>query len=407
MFAITKLECKKIFTKNNVLIACLFLLICLAKMLPYGQSLDMILDEENFGSGLSYWTLLKKEGIKYDGFLTKSQMKKVRSLYRQSKEKDFVEGARSEEKDLGLKLIYPFQWLAESLNFPSSNGIQDFSIQMSDQEIESFYQDRLKAVKAWIHRSDHPYSQAQVQSILHQARQVKRPFYYAYNEGWRYMRDFLHMTFYLFLIYLVLALSALTSSDDEQGFTEMDLHTKKGRFGLYLAKLRAGEIFASLAYLAYLGFLLVYHWMIYSLHGANASIEFYSSPAIFNLTTCQGFFLEALSGYFASLVMVNIILFVSMFFHKTRVSLVLLTLILIWLNKWAASPQPWANTLAFFTPQNFVRYNFSLSKLLVLKNHVFPYTLTAFFLSLAYISISRIFAMPFMNHYYLKGGKGK
>ena len=65
MFVVTKLECKKIFTKNNLLIACLFLLICLAKMLPYGQSLDMVLDEENFGSGLSYWTLLKKEGIKY------------------------------------------------------------------------------------------------------------------------------------------------------------------------------------------------------------------------------------------------------------------------------------------------------------------------------------------------------
>ena len=407
MFVVTKLECKKIFTKNNLLIACLFLLICLAKMLPYGQSLDMVLDEGNFGSGLSYWTLLKDEGIKYDGFLTKERMKKVRSLYEHSKERDFVEGKRSEEKALGLKLIYPFQWLSESLNFPTSHGIQDFSIQMSDQEIEHFYQNRLKAMKSWIHTADHPYSQAQVQSILSQASQVKRPFYYAYNEGWRYMRDFLHMTFYLFLIYLVLALSPLTSSDDEQGFTEMDLHTKKGRFGLYLAKLRAGEIFASLSYLAYLGFLLVYHWMIYSLHGANASIEFYSSPAIFNLTSCQGFFLEALSGYFASLVMVNIILFFSMLFHRTKISLVLLALVLVLLNKWAASPQSWANTLAYFTPQNFVRYNFSVSKLLVLKNHVFPYTLTAFFLSLVYTSISRLLAMPLMNHYYLKGGKGK
>ena len=407
MFAVVKLELKKIATKNNALIACLFLLICLAKILPYSQSLDMVLGEEKFGSGLSYWTLMKEEGIKYDGLLTEEQMKKVQTLYNESKEKDFVEGARSEEKELGLKLIYPFQWLAQSLNFPKDIEIQDFSIHMSDQGIENFYQDRLKAIGSWVRASYRSYDRSEVESILRQAGDVKTPLCYAYNEGWRYMGDALHMTFYIFLIYLALALTSLTSADEAQGFTEMDVHAKNGRLSLYLAKVRAAELFAGLAYLAYLFFLLLYHGMIYSLHGADASIEFYAGPAVFNLTTWQGYFLEALSGFGAVLVVVNIILFFSLAFRKSKVSLLVLVLAFFWLQKWANSPQPWANTLAYFTPQNFVQSNFSASKLFVLQNHVYPFTAMACFLSLIYIAISRFGAMMIMNRYYLKGGEGK
>ena len=407
MFAVVKLELKKIATKNNALIACLFLLICLAKILPYGQSLDMVLGEEKFGSGLSYWALMKEEGIKYDGYLTKGHLEKVQTLYDKSKEKDFVEGARTEEKELGLKLIYPFQWLAESLNFPKGHDIQDFSIHMREKDMSRFYQDRLKAIGTWTKAPYRSFSQWQAESILRQAGEVKTPIYYAYNEGWRYMGDALHMTFYIFLIYLVLVLSSLTSADEVQGFTDMDVHTKNGRFSLYVAKLRAAELFAVFAYLVYIGFLLFYHWRVFSLHGANASIEFYSEPAIFNLTTWQGYFLEVLSGFFASLVAVNIILFFSLIFRKAKVSLVVLILAFVWVQKWAESPQPWANTLAFFTPQNFVRSNFTASKLLVFQNCVFPYTVTAGFLSLIYSSISRVLARPLMNRYFLKGGMGK
>ena len=254
MFAVVKLEFKKIATKNNALIACLFLLICVAKILPYSQSLDMVLEGGKFGSGLSYWKLMKEEGIKYDGLLTEEQMKKARTLYNESKEKDFVEGARSEEKELGLKLIYPFQWLAQSLNFPKEIEIQDFSIHISDQGIEKFYQDRLKAIGSWTHTSYRSYDRSEVESILRQAGEVKTPLYYAYNEGWRYMGDALHMTFNIFLIYLALALSSLTSADEAQGFTEMDVHAKYGRLSLYLAKVRAAELFAGIAYLTYLFF---------------------------------------------------------------------------------------------------------------------------------------------------------
>lgn len=270
-----------------------------------------------------------------------------------------------------------------------------------------FYQDRLKAIGTWTKAPYRSFSQWQAESILRQASEVKMPIYYAYNEGWRYMGDALHMTFYIFLIYLFLVLSSLTSADEVQGFTDMDVHTKNGRFSLYVAKLRAAELFAGFAYLVYIGFLLFYHWRVFSLHGANASIEFYSEPAIFNLTTWQGYFLEVLSGFFASLVAVNIILFFSLIFRKAKVSLVVLILAFVWVQKWAESPQPWANTLAFFTPQNFVRSNFTASKLLVFQNCVFPYTVTAGFLSLIYSSISRVLARPLMNRYFLKGGMGK
>lgn len=158
----------------------------------------MVLEGGKFGSGLSYWKLMKEEGIKYDGLLTKEQMKKVQTLYNESKEKDFVEGARTEEKELGLKLIYPFQWLAQSLNFPKEIEIQDFSIHMSDQGIENFYQDRLKAIGSWVLASYRSYDRSEVESILRQAGDVKTPLCYAYNEGWRYMGDALHMTFYIF-----------------------------------------------------------------------------------------------------------------------------------------------------------------------------------------------------------------
>ena len=408
MYPVIKLEAKKILNRDNILIGCIFLLICLVKIFPYSQSLDMVTGEGDFCSGVAGWSQMKEEGMAYDGVLNQDHMRKVRDLYNSSKDKPFVEQTRSDEGDLGLRLMFPFQWLANSMNFPYGElGMQDFSINLSDQQIDTFYQNRLEGIKEFIGDSNGSYNDQEIDRIMDKASKVKTPFYYEYNEGWRYLGEFFEMTFYIFLIYLVFVLSSSMSQDSKIGLREMDLSTKKGRLGLYLSKVRAGQIFGTMAYLFYLLFLLLYNLMVYSLHGAHASLEFIDSPAIFNLSSWQAFAVQAFVGFWAMLAMVNIIVLFSVLFKRNKVTLFILGLFLIWVNKWSHSMVPWASILTYFTPQNFVTDTFSIFKVFVLGNQVLPYGLLGICLSLIYIAISRILAMPLMDFYYLKGGGRK
>lgn len=405
MLPVVKLETKKILNRNNLIIGCIFLLLCLVKIFPYSQSLDMVSRQGEFRSGFAGWRQMMEEGKAYDGLVTPAHMKKTRDLYNSSKDKAYVEMESTEEGDRGLRLIYPFQWLANSMNFPYGEvGMQDFSIKLSDQEMEDFYPNRLRALREHLAYS---YSGQDVDRIMDRASQVKTPFYYEYNEGWRYLLEFFQMTFYIFLIYLVFVLSSYVSKNSSLGLREMDLSTTNGRMALYMAKVRSGEIFGSLAYLVYLGFLILYNGLVYSLHGAHASLEFLDSPAIFNLSSWQAFAFSAFVGYWAMLAMVNIIVFSSALFKRNKPTLVILSLLILWINYWSQSVVEWASTLTYFSPQNFVADNLSVFKLFILAGQVIPYGFVAIALSLAYIAISRILALPLMNAYHLQGGGGE
>lgn len=323
MNSVTRLELKKLHNKKNYLIGIIFFVMITVIMLTK-SSIDVVDNDGEFVSGIGSWKILKEQGISSDGLVTVDYMKKEREKYRNSINKLYIEGIRTDDRDLGLRLEHPQSVLFINLNFPfRAFKTLHMDMNLNDEEIEGFYENWPNAVERYLGLSHLKYTEEEIEVIVKKAKQVKTPFYYEYNRGWHSFVYQMSITFYIFLIYIAFVLCDLLAKDNENGIEQMALSTRDSRKILYIRKLHAAEIFSSIAYLCYIVLLLIYSAIVFSLHGANSSIQFFTDANIFSLTTGQAVFIEIIVGYFSTIVITHLVLFLSVLFKRGKIALLI------------------------------------------------------------------------------------
>lgn len=401
MNSVTRLELKKLNNKKTYLIGSIFLVVIIVLMLIRSTT-DIVDENGEFLSGIRGWKILKEQGITSDGFVTVDYMKREREKYQNSINKPYVEGVQSEDRDLGLKLQHPQDLLFWELNFPYRNfGTPYGDMNLTDEEIENFYEHWYLSVGRLLRETESNYDDEQIEAIINKARDVEAPFYYEYNRGWHLLIYQIERTFYVFLIYIAFILCDLLAKDSESGIEQIALSTKESRKSLFTKKLHAAEIFSTIAYLCYVGTLFIYHGMIYSLHGGSASVQFLEGLYIFSLTTWQAVFIKIIVGYFATIVITHLILFMSAMIKKGKVVLFICGIYIYFVHDYGASISSWIQRLMYFMPQGFIHQVLAIRKLTVVGSFVIPYAAMAIFLSLVYMLILRIAGKIVMKHYYI------
>jgi len=401
MNSVTRLELKKLHNKKNYLIGIIFFVMITVLMLTR-SSIDVVDSDGKFISGIGSWKILKEQGISSDGWVTVDYMKKEREKYQNSVNKLYIEGIRTDDRELGLKLDHPHMMLFANLNIPyRAFNTMNIDMNLNDEEIESFYENWPNAVERYLGQSHLKYSEEEIEVIVKKAEQVKTPFYYEYNRGWHTLGYQMRETFYIFLIYIAFVLCDLLAKDNENGIEQMTLSTRDSRKGLYIRKLHASEIFSSIAYLFYIGLLLIYSSIVYSLHGANSSIQFLDVINIFSLTMWQAVFIEFIVGYFSTIVITHFVLFLSALFKRGKIALLICVIYLYLVNDYKMSISDSIQNIMYFMPQQFIQGVTRTEKLTVIGSLVMPYALVAIFLSTIYILIFRLISKIVMKHYYI------
>lgn len=401
MNSVTRLELKKLHNKKNYLIGIIFFLMITILMLTK-SSLDVVNNDGEFIRGIKSHKILKEQGISSDGYVTFDYMKEEREKYQNSINKLYIEGIRREDRDLGLRLEHPLGLLFSSLNFPYGHfNTLHHDMNLSDEQIESYYENRPNAIAKYFEQPHFKYTEEEVEVIVKRAEKVKTPFYYEYSRGWSELDVKYSATFYIFLIFIAFILCDLLAKDNENGIEQIALSTRDSRKSLYIRKLHAAEIFSSIAYLCYVGLLLIYSSIVFSLHGANTSIQFFDMVSVFSLTTWQAVFIEFVVGYFSAIVITHLVLFFSALLKRGKAALFICVIYLYLVNdyKWSISES--VQNIMYFMPQQFIQGAIHTENLTVIGSFVIPYALVGIFLSIIYILILRFASKMVMKHYYI------
>lgn len=401
MNSVTRLELKKLHNKKNYLMGIIFFVMITVLMLTR-SSLDVVNNDGEFVRGIGSWKILKEQGVGSDGWVTVDYMKKEREKYQNSINKLYIEGIRTDDRELGLKLDHPHMMLFANLNIPyRAFNTMNIDMNLNDEEIESFYENWPDAIGRYLGQSHFRYSEDDIKVIVKKAEEVKTPFYYEYNRGWNMLGYQMRETFYIFLIYIAFVLCDLLAKDNENGIEQMVLSTRDSRKSLYIRKLHAAEIFSSIAYLCYVVLLLIYSAVVYSLHGANSSVQFLDVINIFSLTIWQVVFIEFIVGYFSTMVITHLVLFLSVLLKRGKIALLICVIYFYLVNDYKRSISELVQNIIYFMPQQFIQGAMRTENLTVMGSLVIPYALVAIFLSIIYILIFRLMIKIVMKHYYI------
>lgn len=401
MNSILKYEIKKINNKSNWLSSLIFLLTIIVILIPHTGT-DVVKNDGTFQSGIKSWGILEEQGKSYDGKLDLSHMKKVRNMYQEGVEKAFIEKKVRHHRDLGLLLEFPSSPLFWEMNFPYSPSLPPrHDMNLEDYQLEAYYANWIKKAKD-ILKVEYPQLNAsQLEAIDRQLKSIDTPFYYEFNWGYWRLSYYMEMTLYIFFIYLAFLLSSICARNEIQGVNQIDISTKNGKFILFNNKIKAGVIVSTLAYLAYIIFLISYTGIFNSLHGWNASIQFLEGVYIFNLRIGQYFLLKVLLGWVITIVITYIMVFFSALIKNGVLTLIILVLLFYLINKYMNSTDPMIKSVMYFMPQNFMNEFLGIGRIYIIENMIIPYAVVGVALSFLYIIIIRQVAKIVMYNYYM------
>lgn len=402
MKGLTRLELKKIIHSNSAILLVIFFLIILSSIVSI-SSVDIIDNNGEFYSGIGGWKILSEQAKVSDGYVTKEYMLKEKERYDRSNGKPYIEGTRKEDRKLGLKLVYPQDFLFMTLNAPYGQDILTTYIDMNltEQEMEDFYANWPKTVIEVLKKTETPYSDQEYKLIYSKAKAVEEPFYYAYNMGWQAFSNSLEQTWWGFAIFLSVLFASAFQKNSTVGMSEITLYNRESRKRLYGHKIFAQLLFGASVYLMYILSILLIVGVIYGLHGWNSSIQFIDSVNIFSFKVWQWILFKIAVGLLATFIYVYFISFLSLLLKNDKETIVvftLLELLLTYKSNWLANTSEVAFNLL---PQNFIRGILSTNKLFFIGDQIVPYGFVTILIGCLYILILEFAGKWLLRNYYI------
>lgn len=396
------MELKKIWNKHTAVITLLFMILILIPMFKSAQSPYVLDDEGTIHHGIGVWKILKERTV--EGVMTTSYLLQMKRDYDTSVDKPYIEGEMDTERKLGIKLDYPQNMLHWTLNFPYNvNRMLDNRLHLTDEQLASFYDNWKGSFPEYLSYEHNlfPYTDEQIAMISRKMENVFTPFVFKYDMGWEHLKIYISDTIYLFFMFLVFILCEGFAKNSSIGIDKVTLSTKGSRGRLINAKIGAACIFSSVAYFIYIVMMLVFLAVIYTLHGWDSSVQI-GTMTFYSINALQEGVLYIAMGYFATIVVTHLILFLSVVFKRGKWVLATLLIYFTLVNTYQMGRGDLIETIMVFMPQNFVYDLISINRLFFVGNIMLPYAVVALFLGSVYILLFRIGIQLWMRKYYLQ-----
>ncbi|CQR58233.1 ABC transporter permease [Paenibacillus riograndensis] len=396
------LELKKIRNKNTVIISLLFLTIILIPWVQTAQSIDVLDDEGNIHSGLGGWQILRERTV--EGTMTTDYLLQMKQNYQNSVDKPYIEGEVDTDRKLGKRLTFPHDALHWELNFPYEKyRVLDNSLNLTDEQLANFYVDWKGSFTEYLSNEQNlfPYTEKQIEIISQKMQKVTTPFLFKYDSGWEYLKIGLLHTIHLFFMFLAFILCEGFSKNGSKGIDKVTLSTKESRRKLISYKLGAACVFSTIAYFVYIAVVLLFITAVYTLHGWDSSVQI-GTITFYSMNQLKEGLLYIAMGYFSTLVVTHLILFLSVVFKRGKLVLALSLIYFYLVNTYQMGRGALIEKVMVFMPQNFINNLIGIENLYFVGNTVFPYVFVALFLGTVYILLSRIGISIWMRRYYLQ-----
>lgn len=412
MNPVIRLELKKFLNFQNIIMGLLLLTVVLVHMYAKASATSIILDNGEPYTGIKSWKIISEQGKRYNGYLTYDHLKEIKKIYDNSSYKPYIEGEKRIPQSMRTYMLtYPTTSLATSLKqvLEDPNRVHE-SLEISQTEFDCYYDKRPKSAgeiaKGFpvflkpIYLSKDPAAALQAK-----AEKMKVPLYYEYNEGWEHLISNIHSYFFLFLIYIIFLFSRSLSLNSDFGICEIELYTKEGRKKLFFYKVRAAEIYTAVSYSIYVGVIFLFCYFIYGLDGANSAIEFNVSRAVFDITVGEAAFASLLTGLFASLMICNLVIFVSGIIKEWKTCTVLISVLIYYIDISYLKRDLLTKRLLYFTPQSTIWGSFRTELASVIDPFIIPLAVWSIILSIFYIVVMRLLSYFIMEKYSVKRRK--
>lgn len=397
-------EFRKMLNQVSILaIAALVIISTVYTLMLYLDPKTMIINSNGeVVRGIKSYGELKKEAKDIEGIIDQNYLDNLIKKYNSSEEKKIYDkGPTPKSKYMISNIPINFTYFAENL--------MPFDVDLDHVESEKeFYNERKKTLSNSIKGMNEynglfKYTGKQRDVIKGKIDNIKTPFKVEYGEGLANFISGYGKQYWLVFIAIGFALSSIFSRDSNNGIDELSLSSTFGRKKNMNARVIAGNIFAVVAYIIFVGTLLIEHGLVASLHGWGQSVQMYWYTCMYNISLGTGILIMLGFGLLGVLVVANLIMLLSIKAKNSKIATGLAIAsvwVLMKLTETANPLQLQLNPIFFSTRLattkggNYEIYHF-------IGNTAIPYSLIILLLTFIYILIITFFTVKSYKKYRL------
>ena len=355
-------------------------------------------------SGLSAFRALKESAEDLEGVMDGEYIQNLIEKYNASYDKEFLEenrgflGTGGMTKYIITNYVINYAYYGPYMSNGNDKIGLDYDFLSSE---ESFYQkykeavlEQLLYVNEW--NGLFPYTKEQISILQKRINAVKTPFKVAYHTGLANLNSYYGMEYLAFFILLVFCIAGCYAKDSTNGIDELVLSSRYGRKKDLKARWIAANLFAITMYLIFVGGLIIVHGAIGSLHGLGASAQTVWFECILNLNAGAALLIISLGGLAGTLVMTNIMCFLSIKTKNSKISVIMGIVVVGLLRKGAST----YSQIRLLNPTQFGGSELVTAFLFIGKT-IIPYFVIVFLLSTIYIALLWLAARLSYKNYYM------
>ena len=392
MRELVKFEYRKTWNKVTVFaVASMFILLTLHTFIYLNLQYNAIDENGEIVNGLQSYRELKEASEYLDGMLDEKYIKDLINDYNSSFDKKYLKEHRGYLGTAGMtKFMVPNYLINYAYYGPymsSGNDKMGLDYAFLDTE-ESFYKKYKEAVKEHLLTLNEwnglfPYSEKQISVLDKKIENVKTPFRVEYDQGLCNLRSWYVMDYYIFFVVLAFALACMYSKDSVSGVNELTLSSSYGRKKNMKARWIAGNLFTLIAYLIFIGTLVLEHGAIASLHGWNASAQTFWYECLYNINFGTGLLIMFAGGLLGAFVMANFVMLVSMITKNAKLTTAV-SIIAVWLLvRFSAT---YSQIKLLLNPIQF-KSDSLITEYLFIGNTALPYFIVVLVLTAFYVTV--------------------
>lgn len=387
MKTLIKIEYKKIWTRLTKVAVFSFIMIITILSILFCISCSVaITDDGELIVGLKVFRQIKKESIDIEGIMDQAYIDNLIVDFNSSKELENHEYLLKFELNKYRFSNYLINFAYYGPKMMSDKLKLDFDFLKSESDFYEQYKKAIIEVIKYNNEKDwFTYTDQQINKLEEKIDEINVPFKVGYNEGLNLLTAQYGLHFKLTLIVIGFSLSSLYSKDSSNGIDELTLSSKFGRKKNMNARLIAGNLFAIMIYMIFIGILLLVNGTILSLEGWNLPIQTLWNSCFYNITAGTGILIMFFKGLIVTILIANLVMFLSMMVRNIKITMAIVVIsigILLNLTHTTNSLQLQLNPIYYATslPDNYY-----------FMGHVMiPYSIAFLFIALCYFALIRV-----------------
>ncbi|RDY26282.1 hypothetical protein CHL78_014375 [Romboutsia weinsteinii] len=400
MKELVKFEFRKIWTQLTIISVISLVVVSTAlNFLAYYSNHGGINSDGEIITGFKAFRIVKNEAKDTRGVMDQGYLDNLVKKFNSSKEK------LEHEDKLGnyLTKYDASNHIANFANYGKDNfNIYmnlDFDFLKSEKDFYNQYKrSAIDAIQFDLQKNWFKYTDNQMNKITEKINKIDTPFKVDYYEGISYLIWQYTEQIYFVIAVVGFALSSLFSKDSNNGIDELTLSSKFGRKKNMNARIIAGNIFAVVVYIIFVGILFIEHGAIGSLQGWNQSIQNVWHTCLYNISLGTGLLIMIGKGLLSTLLVANLVMYISIKVRYSKLA-TLLSLSSIWLLiRLTYTDNPLQLQL---NPMYYSRVSLGYEVFYFIGDLMIPYTLAFLVLGCVYMIIVRVLTVRQYKRYKL------